>query len=376
MKNERIVIAEICRNLSSPENINIDPFLPVDWGYILDSCLDQKILLHVYRYLKPYISREWREMYEKQVIIHKVHNMQSFQQVQKILEKFRRHDIRYVLSKGFAFSMLIYDDPFLRVSSDVDILVHKDDYQEAACLLERLGYEEASFSKINPSFPCDDKYSYFRNNSANNFFVKAGWISVELKDQIQNFLSKDLERALMHRTPIIIQGVSICSFSIEDVFVNLVLNSYKNLCSPYGIDYDHRLSDIVDFYTFCLKHKEVLTDRYLYSLDFGYQYRITYVTRLLCEFYPRDKLLKLPVTLFKLPAVPSDMHHVAWEMNILDRFFDKSQRTYSHHLFRKKNYTHNYLQPGIPIKRIWVNSKNSGEKIYPNYFCKFASSLF
>ena len=146
-----------------------------------------------------------------------------------------------------------------------------------------------------------------------------------------------------------INGVKINSFCIEDVFKNLFINTFKNLCSPYGITFDHRLRDIVDFYSFCVGYKDLITADYINSLDEDYIYKISLIMDLLKEFYPKEKLFKLSSALTNLRKVQYNIDAMVWDIDIYERFFNRQLRIDSHEQYRYSNYTNKGLDEKNPI---------------------------
>lgn len=59
---------------------------------------------------------------------------------------FRDAGIRWMLLKGPAIARRLYDDGTQRPYSDVDALVHPDDYAAAESILEAIGYEQVNYS--------------------------------------------------------------------------------------------------------------------------------------------------------------------------------------------------------------------------------------
>jgi hypothetical protein len=59
-----------------------------------------------------------------------------------ILETFNKRGIAVIPLKGNVLAEMIYDNPALRISADMDILVHLEDKSQAGALINSLGYQQ------------------------------------------------------------------------------------------------------------------------------------------------------------------------------------------------------------------------------------------
>ena len=67
------------------------------------------------------------------------HGLKAAREAARLADAFRAADIAMIFLKGLAVSKLAYGDPFLKMSSDIDILVQAHELAPAAALLVRLG---------------------------------------------------------------------------------------------------------------------------------------------------------------------------------------------------------------------------------------------
>ncbi len=65
-------------------------------------------------------------------------------ELSRVLTAFNQRGIPVISLKGTALAEMLYDNPALRTTSDMDILVRLDDLSRAGSLLAELGYEQAA----------------------------------------------------------------------------------------------------------------------------------------------------------------------------------------------------------------------------------------
>jgi len=67
-------------------------------------------------------------------------NLRSTAESGRLLKSFSKAGLDTLFMKGLTLSVLAYGDPFAKEGSDIDLLVDADAVEEAAGLLEKLGY--------------------------------------------------------------------------------------------------------------------------------------------------------------------------------------------------------------------------------------------
>jgi hypothetical protein len=71
-------------------------------------------------------------------------NMLLSRELTSILSAFSQHGVAVIPLKGTILAELLYKNPALRTSADIDILVHPEDTVKAGGLLAELGYKQTS----------------------------------------------------------------------------------------------------------------------------------------------------------------------------------------------------------------------------------------
>ena len=304
----------------------------VDYKKVFELAMQQRIFPTVYNYLHGKIDPESFILFEKEKLRLKLKNTVLRHQIKSIVSCFQEHDIKFAISKGLAFANEIYEIPFLRDMNDIDIVISSDDYIKGCELLESLGYNLADSPK--------NKTEYYEANRSQCTFVKNGSISVELKDKIQYVRQEDLDRWFDRVEYKEISGLSIPVFCIQDMFINILVNSNKNMSNPYGIDNDYRIRDILELYLFIIKNKSVFTNEYVSVVIEPY-----YLTSLSCmmdyfeEFFTKENFEKIPLCLKQARIDDYGIDHVKWKSSIVTRLFNTEQRICEHHLFRFEKYS-------------------------------------
>jgi hypothetical protein len=98
-------------------------------------------------------------------------NLRAAYESRRILERFDRSGIPVLFMKGLSLSALAYGDPFLKMSSDIDILIDLDDLEDAATVLREIGYIQMVPSRSNSLLAWHGrrKESVWRSDATNTF---------------------------------------------------------------------------------------------------------------------------------------------------------------------------------------------------------------
>ncbi|MDG3043761.1 nucleotidyltransferase family protein [Bacillus sp. B6(2022)] len=67
-------------------------------------------------------------------------NMERFKELKRLLQTFRKENLKAVPLKGAILTPLVYKDYGLRMMSDIDFLIHPDDRKRASSLLKEEGF--------------------------------------------------------------------------------------------------------------------------------------------------------------------------------------------------------------------------------------------
>jgi hypothetical protein len=78
---------------------------------------------------------------QAEVVGIKARNLRAAWESKRVLESFERAGIPVLFVKGLSLSAFAYGDPFLKMSSDIDLLIDSADLQLTGEILIELGYK-------------------------------------------------------------------------------------------------------------------------------------------------------------------------------------------------------------------------------------------
>jgi len=107
-------------------------------------------------------------------------------QLRKILNAFQFQGVRTLIVRGPALAWLVYPDPALRPSSDLDLLVLPEQVSSARAILEEMGYQCLSkrFEGCRTFFR--EECFIHRENPRNNLMIDLHWALWELHPSSNN----------------------------------------------------------------------------------------------------------------------------------------------------------------------------------------------
>lgn len=338
LKIEEEIVCDIINGFECAEKFESDVFVFDDFFKIVN---EQKVFPYVYDYLKKTIKGENLQIIEKEAQRLKFKNLIVLHQMDIITHAFQKENISFAFSKGLVSAFYTCDNPLLRDMNDVDIVINPQDFISGCNLLERLGYSESFYNDLFKSnlLMCS-KDEYYSINSSQCTFEKENMLSVELKDKIQYIEKESIVNWIIRSKKISICNVNIPTFEKKSIFKNIIANSFKNLCSPYGIEHDYRIKDIVEPYFYVIKNLDVFNDNYVEELTNEFGFKLVAVFGVIREFFTRDNFEKLPKAFQRLKAMEYNEDFMEWEdIHVFERLFDRIKRLSKHSLFRYNNYT-------------------------------------
>ncbi|SDO00269.1 nucleotidyltransferase domain-containing protein [Alkalicoccus daliensis] len=132
---------------------------PVHWKKInIDNVMDfaghHRLFPQLHRsteHLEP--PEQWKQSIQKHVMQHTLITLQLAGETARAADFFRTNNQRLLVLKGPALAQFLYGDVSARMSSDLDMLVPLEELENAALLLQQLGYKERPyFSKKLPDW--------------------------------------------------------------------------------------------------------------------------------------------------------------------------------------------------------------------------------
>lgn len=314
---------------SVKENIDKDFF---------DIVKKQKIVAIIKEHILYQIKSINTFEYEQEILKIKSKGLILKNQLKTILEEFDKANISYVISKGVALSFYLYDSFFMRDSSDIDIVVESKDFIKGCLVLEKLGYYEKSLkSLLDANFKISNK-EFYETNMFTCCFFKEGSYSIELKNSIF-YATKECMNYMQNNVVLVSdKNFSIKTFNEEGTFLNLLINSFKNLHNPYGILYDYRIRDILEVYIYIVKYKHIFTREFIdliYKFDLNFM--LFSMIKLFKEFFSDELYLLIPNDLLAVTGENISIDFIQWNSDVFFRFLDIAGRREEHKIFRNNN---------------------------------------
>jgi len=197
----------------------------VDWKYLINLALLHDIaplVSHSFaangfndRVPAPYIQRldaAYHQTIYKNVILS--------DELSGVLSAFNRHGIPVISLKGTTLAEMLYDNPALRTTSDMDILVKPGDLPRARSLLVELGYRQTE-SQPQQSHPFHG--APFYRQAALPVFIELHW---DLEDE--KLISAPVQEIWSRAQTLRLQGGDTLILSPEDTLLFAVVQLCKS----------------------------------------------------------------------------------------------------------------------------------------------------
>ncbi len=116
-----------------------------DWDYLLELALYHQVFPIVYPFLKSVTSKDIPEFVPEKlkmmVIRYSFRDAALRNKFKETILLLNKNHVRFCLLKGLVLGETLYGDSSLRPTSDLDVLVAKEDAAGAAALLQSLGFQ-------------------------------------------------------------------------------------------------------------------------------------------------------------------------------------------------------------------------------------------
>lgn len=156
---------------------------------------------------------------------------------------FKNITFPYVVIKGAVLSRSIYKDPFLRVSGDIDVLIHRRNADDAKHILQECGFIQGRVTE-NALVPFTRKEILYQSAMSHQTapFIKSTsnklcpYVNLDINMDIlwgESDWRVDVDKVLLHREKVSLFNVDFYKLMPEMEFVALCLHHYKDMNSIY-----------------------------------------------------------------------------------------------------------------------------------------------
>ena len=332
MTVEAKIIACITDNLLNQEYIfDADDWNDFCWHDLMRLANEQKVYNHVLVKVQHQMPPELRK---KCIIIQmaaKFYAKKALKQAAQLSGVFDNKGLEYVIVKGFVLSHLLYGDYHTRQFGDIDYIAHEDSIVQMCLETVNFGYRNKLLSQVAAGgihVPEFEKNLYYLSSSE-KAFVCENKVMVEIKKEKYKYRALEASKAIKRRAMVEIERVNFHTYNPSDMFVYVIDNAFFNFFSEYGVYNDYVVGDLLDFYVFVVKNKEIFAPEYLKEIDRkGHINRLALLMDMVKEYFSEAALKQVPEILLGLASIPESSFYIdfTWKSGLNDRILDKKRR--------------------------------------------------
>ncbi|RJE89661.1 hypothetical protein D3P07_05330 [Paenibacillus sp. 1011MAR3C5] len=234
LKHEENVLLQIAQDYVKGKNGRTHEMfssLELDWKLLYDLSVNQKIVPIVYQALKDNIPSDYLELFQNKCNTIRKNNALNFEEVKLLTEKGDSASLLFI--KGIVLSQLLYNDPFLRSSGDIDTLIREKDLSEINQLLINEGYVHAcgKGDVYNSDFDNLEILPYpilkdFKHHEYFEYYKQKGeqFIILEIQRYIHNTITSEsyLNRFFNSSRLLTINDISVRTLNIDYTLLYLI----------------------------------------------------------------------------------------------------------------------------------------------------------
>ncbi len=210
---------------------DVRPFLneTLDWDYVLTTAYAHGLLPLLHKSLLSVaglvpvqiLSRLKREtVANSQNVLHLIAKQL------RVYKSFKENEIAVALFKGPLLAQMAYGEISLRQAGDIDVLIHRRDFDRARVLLESLGYE------MSPKLTRTQLSSHLNSNCEIQFMRDEWFTVVDLHWELApgSFVFKvRAEEVLSRLQTVSLAGTAAETFGVEDSILYQSMHGAKHL---------------------------------------------------------------------------------------------------------------------------------------------------
>lgn len=305
-----------------------------DWNELKEVIEKNKVQLIFYKYIYELIPKEMQCSFDQMYFSLLSKNKVLFKEFLRIKEILELNNIPFTLVKGFPLSKLIYDDIYIRTTSDLDILVAEEDVVRAYDCLSSFGYKQQIFydRRTKKLITSDSAQFKYGDNSHELQCIKPisedRFLGVEIKRATSAIPLKHIKMFLESRQYYNVNDVNVASFDMSHTYLHLCANAYNNSETYMGIYRGTYIRDYLDIIMFVKKYQKSMDWNMLqklavqYEIDFKVYTVMKNCNELLGTKLVQDNILEL----FIDEKCDSFEDRLNWKTSFINRFIDKHYR--------------------------------------------------
>lgn len=346
---------------------------------LVDLCREDKVINNINLLSKEEVDELYKQKLLLSLIENNVHNLNNIIYRQLIYKKSRlfkffkyfcniinNFGIDYVILKGFAYDILIYNNIYTRTFSDIDILINSDDFSYFINKIANTNIEILSLSK---------KHDYYLHEVKLYLLYENERFLVEVKTRHRDLPYEKTQFLLNEKLVISYNDLKIFTFNYELTLISMIIYIYNYFERIASILYlsKVRLCYFYDLNNFIKKYNSKINIGKLidYALELGVQNKIILVLQYLLEIF---FTMEVKIIIDKIVNNMNDVGiyynspaRIVWNFGILDRIFCEATikeiiKNYYEEQFYIGDYTSqgniiNYNEDYICFKKYNVNYK-------------------
>lgn len=342
----------------------------INWNYLYQLAIDQKIFSLVYSTLQDFIPPSYQDLYNAKFQSINKMNLLIYEAMKTLTTKCEDRK-SMIFIKGIVLSQLIYDNPFFRMSNDIDMLIRESDIVSIDQMLKELGYFHAC-GKENPYVmdlknPLILPYPILKDYKHHEYFEyykKQGtnYILIELQRQIHGTIVFDKIHQFLEATDeIMICGTKIQTLSLEHTLLYLIESIHTDanwyVRGP-------KLNKYLELGLFILKFQKIIDWKKAIekAADFEMTGLVYTVFKELNELFqfsiPNEMVEQHKLQISKPSSLSLD-----WGIPLVERLFqtDQERQKEIFKMLKMLCYGTNHLHHAFVVNSEYINSKSFTE---------------
>ena len=270
----------------------------LDWDYLFKTSLAHGLTPLMYHHLESFdslvpkpIFRMLRCIYEH----NRERNQKLYHELSRIISALNNNSIDAIMMKGVRLALDVYRDAVLRPIGDVDVLIHKENFDKTRQILAEIGY--LPIGKFDFRLQYGSAFHFV--NKKNNIWIDLQWkiVQREWDDSNQGHFRFEVDR--MWKDSVSIEGehIRFKGFSVEDMLFHLCLHLEGHHYHQFILLCD--IAETVRIHLNRLNWDALIQRAQKFNVESSLYYPLFFASRLLSAPIPQKIFEKLGHSVFK-----------------------------------------------------------------------------